>query len=256
MVFDGLFGRRPAASDLSRQRARMVRTDLAGRDIRDPRVLAAMARIPRELFVPPELAFEAYADRALPIAHGQTISQPYMVAIMIERLELEGGETVLEVGAGSGYAAAVLSRIANWVVAIERIPALAEAAARRLAELGATNVEVHVGDGREGYPPGAPYDAILVSAAAPAPPPALLEQLAAGGRLVIPIGAESGVQELVCFRRQRGQAVAEPGCACRFVPLLAGTAAEGEEEASGDDSGAGEAPHAPEPGEPSSPPAP
>jgi protein-L-isoaspartate(D-aspartate) O-methyltransferase len=243
MVLDGLFGRRPAASDLSRQRARMVRTDLAGRGLRDPRVLDAMARVPRELFVPPELVFEAYADRALPIGHGQTISQPYMVALMIERLELDGGETVLEVGVGSGYAAAVLARICNWVVAIERIPALAEAAARRLAELGATNVEVHAGDGHEGYPPGAPYDAILVSAAAPVPPPALLEQLAAGGRLVIPIGAEAGVQELVCFRRQRGQAVAEPGCACRFVPLLPGTAAAGESPPPG-------------PGEPGSSPAP
>jgi len=230
MGLHGLFGQR-LAGDLGRQRDYMVRHDLAGRGIRNPRVLEAMARVPRELFVPPELVFEAYADRALPIAGGQTISQPYMVALMIERLELSGGETVLEVGAGSGYAAAVLSRICNWVVAIERISTLAEAAAGRLQGLGCANVEIHIGDGRAGYPAGAPYEGILVSAAAAAPPPALLAQLAAGGRLVIPIGTEDGIQELVCFRRRVGGTVAEPGLACRFVPLVAGTA-DGEEEGS------------------------
>jgi protein-L-isoaspartate(D-aspartate) O-methyltransferase len=222
MVLDGLFGRRPPA-DLGRERARMVARDLVPRGIRDPRVVQAMAQVPRERFVPPELVLEAYADRALPIGYGQTISQPYMVAVMIERLELEGGETVLEIGTGSGYATAILARICNWVVGIERIPALARAATRRLTELGYMNVDLMVGDGAEGFADGAPYEGILVSAAAPVPPPALLDQLAAGGRLVIPIGAESGVQELMVFRRKRGEAVAEPGFACRFVPLRHGT---------------------------------
>jgi protein-L-isoaspartate(D-aspartate) O-methyltransferase len=159
---------------------------------------------------------------------------------MIERLELGGGETVLEVGAGSGYAAAVLSRICNWVVAIERIPALAEAAAGRLQGLGCTNVEIHIGDGRAGYPPGAPYEGILVSAAATAPPPALLAQLAVGGRLVIPIGTEGGIQELVYFRRGVGGAVAEPGLACRFVPLVTGVADEdGDRDEEGPAGGTG-----------------
>ena len=229
MGLQGFFSPR-LAGDLSRQRDYMLRHDLAGRGIRNPRVLAAMGRVPRELFVPPELTFEAYADRALPIGGGQTISQPYMVALMIERLALQGGETVLEVGAGSGYAAAVLTRICNWVVAIERIPVLAEAAASRLLRLGCANIEIHIGDGREGFPPGAPYDAILVSAAAVAPPPALLAQLAAGGRLVIPIGTEDGIQELVTYRRASGGVTGEPGLACRFVPLVAGPAAEDSPE--------------------------
>ena len=221
MILNGILGRRPQA-DLAAERLRMVSRDLAGRGIRDPRLLDAMSRVPREHFVPPEFRALAYADRALPIGADQTISQPYMVALMIEMLGLRGGETVLEVGVGSGYATAVLVELANWIVGIERIPDLAEAARVRLAELGIVNVEVHVGDGSLGWPPGAPYEAILVSAAAPRVPEPLLTQLADGGLLVIPIGEEGGLQVLTRYRRTGSSVVADQRCPCRFVPLVSG----------------------------------
>jgi protein-L-isoaspartate(D-aspartate) O-methyltransferase len=229
MILDGILGRRPTV-DLAAERERMVRRDLAGRGIRDPRVLAAMGRVPREHFVPPELRSLAYADRALPIGADQTISQPYMVALMIEMLGLRGGETVLEVGVGSGYATAILAQLANWVIGIERIPELAAAARARLAELGIVNAEIHVGDGTRGWPEGAPYEGLLVSAAAPRVPEALLTQLADGGRLVIPVGEEGGVQVLTRFRRVGSSVVADQRCPCRFVPLVSD---EGEENAAG-----------------------
>ncbi len=221
MILDGILGRRPPA-DLAAERARMVRRDLAERGIRDPRLLATMGRVPRERFVPPEFRTLAYADRALPIGADQTISQPYMVALMIEMLGLRGGETVLEVGVGSGYATAVLAQLANWVIGVERIPELAEAARARLAELGIVNAEVHIGDGTRGWPEGAPYEGILVSAAAPRVPEPLLAQLADGGYLVIPIGEEGGVQVLTRYRRTGASVVADQRCPCRFVPLVSG----------------------------------
>ncbi|HXP23004.1 MAG TPA: protein-L-isoaspartate(D-aspartate) O-methyltransferase, partial [Candidatus Sulfotelmatobacter sp.] len=169
-------------------RSDMVERQLRKRDIRSPRVLEAMGSVPRHLFVPPEHAGEAYTDSPLPIGEGQTISQPYMVAAMADVLLLEGNEKVLEVGAGSGYQAAVLSLLARDVIAVESQPTLADVAHERLTRLGYGNVRVETGDGSQGWPPDAPYDAILVTAGAPYVPPPLLEQLAEDGRLVIPVG--------------------------------------------------------------------
>ena len=170
------------------KRARMVESQIASRGVRDPFVLEAMRRVPREVFVPPALEEFAFDDAPLPIGEEQTISQPYVVATMIESLGLDPDDRVLEVGAGSGYAAAVLGAIAKEVWAIERHAKLAEAAAERMETLGYGHVHVVVGDGTRGLPEHAPFDAILVSAGGPQVPEALLEQLADGGRLVIPVG--------------------------------------------------------------------
>src|SRR5215207_7426208 len=183
--------------DLSRTRARMVKVQIAGRGMRDRSVLDAMRRVPREAFVLPGFEEFAYEDGPLPIGEGQTISQPYIVALMIEAAEVKPGDHVLEVGAGSGYAAAVLSHIADRVYAIERHPSLGEAARRRFETLGYDNVELSVGDGTRGWPDVAPFDAILVSAGGPEIPQALKEQLAIGGRLVIPVGEEERSQILL-----------------------------------------------------------
>lgn len=169
-------------------RERMVREQIEARGVRDPRVLAALRAVPRHVFVPPEKRAWAYADGPLPIGHGQTISQPYIVARMTELLGLQGDEKVLEVGTGSGYQAAILGHLAREVHTLERVPELATQAAERLARLGLDHVQVHVADGSLGWPPAAPYDAILVAAAAPEVPRALLAQLAPGGRLVLPVG--------------------------------------------------------------------
>jgi protein-L-isoaspartate(D-aspartate) O-methyltransferase len=169
-------------------RERMVETQIARRGVRDPRVLEAMRSVPREAFVLPGSEEFAYEDQPLPIGEGQTISQPYVVALMIEAAGVSPGDRVLEVGAGSGYAAAVMSRIADRVYAIERHAALAEAAQQRLDRLGYGNVELRVGDGSRGWPEAAPFDAILVSASTPDVPDALKAQLAIGGRLVLPVG--------------------------------------------------------------------
>ena len=176
--------------DLSRARDRMVDVQIARRGVRDRHVLDAMRQVPREAFVEPGFEEFAYEDGPLPIGEGQTISQPYIVALMIEAAEVKPGDRVLEVGAGSGYAAAVLSRIAERVYAIERHPSLGEAARERFGELGYDNIELRVGDGTLGWPEAAPFDAILVAAGGPEVPQALKEQLAIGGRLVIPVGEE------------------------------------------------------------------
>lgn len=187
--------------------------------IRDPRVLEAMAAVPREAFVPSEARAEAYADRALPIAEGQTISQPLMVAAMVEALEPHPGELVLDVGTGSGYQAAVLAACGCRVVGIERIPALAAAAAERLRGLG-YEVDVHVGDGSLGLPECAPYDAIAVAAAAPHLPVALARQLREGGRLIVPIRGGGDAEELTRLRIVDGRWRTEDLGPCRFVPLI------------------------------------
>jgi protein-L-isoaspartate(D-aspartate) O-methyltransferase len=202
------------------ERESMVELQLRARGIADERVLAAMARIPREVFVPEELRARAYADAALPIGGGQTISQPYMVARICEELELHGGERVLDVGTGSGYQAAVLAELADEVHTIERIPELAERAEERLARAGyGGRVRVHVGDGSRGLPGHAPFAAIAVAAAAPRPPEALVEQLELRGRLVVPVGSRWDQLLEVIVRTPEGPAVVRT-VPCRFVPLL------------------------------------
>jgi protein-L-isoaspartate(D-aspartate) O-methyltransferase len=205
--------------ELKKQRARMVDEQLRRRGIADSRVLAAMGEIPREAFIPDSEKHNAYHDGALPLSHGQTISQPLMVAMSVEALRLRGDETVLEVGAGSGYQAAVLSKLARKVYAIEIIPELVTGARRAIDALGIDNVELICGDGRRGWPDGAPYDGIVVAAAAQEVPKALVEQLKEGGRLVIPVGGKWG-QALQASRKREGKLETEELCRCVFVPLV------------------------------------
>ena len=205
--------------DAAEARARMVELQLRRRGISDERVLRAMGRVPRELFVPEELREHAYEDGALPIGHGQTISQPYIVATICALLGLEGHERVLDVGTGSGYQAAVLAELAAEVVTIERVPELAEAARRALGEAGHEDVDVRVGDGSLGVPDRAPFAAIAVAAAAPSIPRALYSQLVDGGRLVVPRGSRSGQELVLVFRTPDGPQE-RASVACRFVPLV------------------------------------
>ncbi|MEM7435836.1 MAG: protein-L-isoaspartate(D-aspartate) O-methyltransferase [Myxococcota bacterium] len=208
--------------DAARQRATMVERQLRRRGIADSRVLTAMAEVPRDAFVPEAHRHLAYADRALPLEQGQTISQPLMVAMSAEALRLDGDQTVLEIGAGSGYQAAVLGRLAKRVHAVEIVPALAHKAATTLAKLGAENVEIHLGDGREGWPAAAPYDGIVVAAAAAEVPEALKAQLKEGGVLVIPIGDQEG-QTLTAITRRGDDFEVDELCRCVFVPLVHGS---------------------------------
>ena len=208
--------------DWPAERRKMVEVQLRRRGIHDDRVLRAMGEIPREEFVPVESRLEAYQDDPIHIGHGQTISQPYMTALMAESLELAGAETVLEVGAGSGYAAAVLGALALRVVSVEIIPALAQLAGENLRRTGrGANVTVVCGDGSLGYPESAPFDAISVAAGAPEIPAALLEQLKDPGRLVIPVG-DFGDQELRVVSKQHGRIDYRVSVLCRFVPLRGG----------------------------------
>lgn len=200
-------------------RREMVARQIEERGINDQRVLDAMRSIPRHLFVPDEYVHASYTDEPLPIGEAQTISQPFMVAAMAEALLFKESEKVLEIGAGSGYQAAVLSRLAREVIAIEAQPALAVSARERLVRLGFANVRIEQGDGSMGWPQGAPYDAILVTAAAPSVPPPLLEQLADGGRLVIPVGGAEN-QDLIRITKSDGRISRESLYACRFVPLV------------------------------------
>ena len=200
------------------QREQMVTEQLRGRDITDERVLAAMAVVPRHAFVPPELRAQAYADQALPIGHGQTISQPYIVALMSQLLDLHGRERVLEIGTGSGYQTAVLARLAGDVYSIEIDPQLAERARTTLAELGCANVHVLAGDGYYGWPEAAPFDAMIVTAAMPRAPEALLGQLRDGGRVVAPLERGDGEELAVGIKHgDRLDWTAHGGV--RFVPM-------------------------------------
>jgi protein-L-isoaspartate(D-aspartate) O-methyltransferase len=208
----------PALS-FARARAEMVERQLRRRGIRDDRVLEAMARVPRELFLPHEVSDYAYADGALPIGHGQTMSQPFVVAMICELLDLTGDERVLDVGTGSGYQAAVLAELARDVVTVERVPELAERARASLQEAGYTGVAVLVGDGSLGAPEHAPFDAIAVAAAAPKVPEALFAQLVEGGRLVLPRGPRWG-QELVQVVSTAEGPAERTSIPCRFVPLV------------------------------------
>jgi protein-L-isoaspartate(D-aspartate) O-methyltransferase len=197
----------------------MVERQLRRRGIGDERVLEAMREVPRELYVPDEHRRRAYADSALPIGSGQTISQPWIVAAICQAMELRGPERVLEIGTGSGYSAAVLARLAAEVVTIERHAELAEEAGERLRKLGQTKVEVVVGDGSRGLPERAPFEAIAVHATAPSPPMSLIEQLAPDGRLVVPV-ASRGADMLTQYRRRDGEVVTDVIGPCRFVPLI------------------------------------
>ncbi|HJV36173.1 protein-L-isoaspartate(D-aspartate) O-methyltransferase [Geomonas sp.] len=210
-----------ARAELESRKERMLSEDLLARGIRDAAVIGAMREVPREAFLSPDMARFAYDDGPLPIEEGQTISQPYIVAYMIEALELQGTERVLEVGTGSGYAAAVLSLCAAEVFTVERIAPLAQSARERLERLGYRKVTVHLGDGTMGWKEHAPYQAIVVTAGAPEVPAELMEQLASGGRLVIPVGPTPHLQELVRVRRQAdGSFKRENLCPVRFVPLI------------------------------------
>jgi protein-L-isoaspartate(D-aspartate) O-methyltransferase len=207
-------------TDFAAARARMVERQLRRRGIDDSRVLAAMETVPREEFVPAAVRDRAYADSALSIGKEQTISQPWIVAAICQAMRLSGSELVLEVGTGSGYSAAVLSLLASHVVSVERHEALSGGAAQVRGSLGIANVELVVGDGSLGVPDRAPYDAIAVHATAPAPPPALLEQLAEGARLVVPIASGEADLLTVLRPRQGGEIIRETIGPCRFVPLI------------------------------------
>ena len=203
--------------DFAAERARLI--EHLSVEIKDKRVLAAMSRVPRERFVPPENRHMAYEDIPLPIGLEQTISQPFIIALMTEALELTGNEKVLEIGTGSGYQAAILAELARLVVTVERLPALAKAARKVLDSLDYTNIETHLSEETLGWPKAAPYDAIMVTAGAPEVPSNLLAQLAIGGRLVVPVGSRY-FQELCKITRQRKKNKVENLGGCRFVSLI------------------------------------
>lgn len=208
----------PGEEELARARQELL-AELRQKGIGDPRVLAALDKVPRHLFVLPEHLTLAYEDRPLPIGAGQTISQPYIVALSTESLELTPADKVLEIGTGSGYQTAILAELAREVLTVERVPELSWKAQERLRRLGYTHVRFRVGDGTRGWPEEAPFSAILVTAAAPRVPQSLFSQLAEGGRLVIPVGGRFH-QELWRVRKQGGKAVYEHLCPVSFVPLV------------------------------------
>lgn len=215
-----MFSRKTEAERFADRRARMVARQLRRRNILSEDVLAAMGDVPREHFLPREQRAMAYEDRALPLTGGQTMSQPYMVAAMTEALELSPGQRVLEIGTGSGYQTAILARLAEEVLTIERLPGMAAAARALLRDAGCDNVRVRAGDGTLGWPEEAPFDAILVTAAAPAAPPTLEAQLhPEGGRMVIPVGSRR-IQQLVRIRRTHAGTTTERLMECAFVPLM------------------------------------
>ena len=209
----------PACREYVLERSEMVDMQIRGRGISTPSVLDAMKRVPRHLFVPAELVASAYADCALPIDFGQTISQPYIVGLMTDLLRLRGDETILEVGTGSGYQAAILAEIAARVISLEIEARLVRPAVERLQSLGINNAEIHLADGSCGYPESAPYDGILVTAAAPETPAALLDQLNPGGRLVIPVGSRWSQVLQVWKKDAGGHPLCDENIGVRFVPL-------------------------------------
>ncbi len=206
------------ADKMTERRLRMVDTQIRSRGVKDSRVLRALESVPRHEFVPKGSVNQAYDDHPLFIGHGQTISQPYIVALMTEVLELEQGDRVLEIGTGSGYQAAVLGELVDEVYSIEIVEELGEAAAKRLKTLGYKNVEVRIGDGYLGWPDKAPFDAVIVTAAPPEIPQALIEQLAEGGRMVLPVGV--GIQELVLLEKKNGKVMQRHVTSVRFVPMV------------------------------------
>jgi protein-L-isoaspartate(D-aspartate) O-methyltransferase len=201
------------------ERSRMVEQQIRARGVTNPRVLEAMREIPRHIFIPPPYDSSAYADSPLPIGNGQTISQPYIVALMTELLDPHPEDSVLEIGAGSGYQAAVLSMLAYRVTSIERIPSVADLARKNLAGIGLKNIRIVVGDGTAGYPENAPYDRIMITAATPAIPPPLISQLKEGGTLVAPVGGRE-IQELIALKKQDTKTLQTHHGGVRFVPLI------------------------------------
>jgi protein-L-isoaspartate(D-aspartate) O-methyltransferase len=215
----------PDYEQMSIQRTRMVESQLRARGVKDERVLSAMSRVPRHEFVPKELRSQAYADHPIPIDQGQTISQPFIVAVMLEHLRLQSQDYVLEIGTGSGYVTALLAELAGKVFSIERHAPLANSSRELLARFAYRNVEIVVGDGSQGLPDHAPFDAIIVSAAALEIPPALFAQLREGGRMIIPVGPPEA-QLLQLVGKQDGRRTITNLDACRFVPLLGGVDTE------------------------------
>ena len=216
----------PVASQAQRQdeRSRMVQEQIKARGIQDPRVLAAMAKVPRHCFVPPDKRKWAYADHPLPIGSGQTISQPYVVALMSQALQLSPGDKVLEIGTGSGYQAAILAELADQVYSIEIVPELGKHAAKALGDLGYGQVHLRIGDGYKGWYEAAPFDAIILTAAPETIPQALLDQLDRGGRMILPLGPSGGSQELLLLRKDnQGRISRESLGLVRFVPMVPGS---------------------------------
>ncbi len=209
------------------QRERMVDRQIERRGIENVRVLQALRDVKRHLFVPPEEISEAYEDHPLPIGHGQTISQPYIVALMTESIDPKHSDRVLEIGTGSGYQAAVLSRLVKEVYSIEIVESLGREAQKRLKDLGYDNVTVRIGDGYKGWPEKAPFDAIVVTAAPPEIPQALIDQLAEGGRMVVPVG--TAFQELLLIEKKKGEITKRVITAVRFVPMVKGKAPDKNE---------------------------
>jgi protein-L-isoaspartate(D-aspartate) O-methyltransferase len=215
------------ADPYQREREEMVEFQIRARGIGNERVLAAMQKVPRHLFVPKTWERAAYEDRPLPIGEGQTISQPYIVAVMTEQLEIRPRDRVLEIGTGSGYQAAILAELAAKVISVERLPGVADRARENLARAGVTGVEIVVGDCTQGYPPEAPYDAIIVTAASPSIPKPLIDQLAEGGRLVAPVGPRD-CQDLVKLVKREGRVETIPLGGVCFVPLIGQFGWQGE----------------------------
>lgn len=212
-------GEKPVADLQARQREAMVATQIEDRGVTDARVLAAMRKVSRHHFVPPEMKGRAYDDSPLPIGYGQTISQPFIVAFMTAALNLKGNEKVLEIGTGSGYQAAVFAELVKEVYSIEIVKPLGELAAKTLAEAGYQNVKTRIGDGYRGWPEAAPFDAIMVTCAPDAIPQPLIDQLAEGGRMIIPVGGEGAPQELVLLTKKAGKIKLEKVLPVRFVPM-------------------------------------
>jgi protein-L-isoaspartate(D-aspartate) O-methyltransferase len=210
----------PSEQEMDEQRERMVDRQIERRGIENPRVLEALRSVKRHLFVPPDEVTSAYEDHPLPIGHGQTISQPYIVALMTETIDPRPDDRVLEIGTGSGYQAAVLSELVKEVYSIEIVEPLGREAEKRLKNLGYDNVTVRIGDGYKGWPEKAPFDAIVVTAAPPEIPQALIDQLAEGGRMVVPVG--TGYQELILVEKQEGEIKKRFITAVRFVPMVKG----------------------------------
>ncbi len=203
-------------------RERMVTTQIVARGIKDPRVIEAMRKVPRHLFVPEKIRGRAYDDRPLPIGEGQTISQPYIVAFMTEALSLSSGDKALEIGTGSGYQAAILAEIVKEVYTIEIRPRLGETARERLKEMGYSNIFVEIGDGYKGWPEKAPFNAVIVTCAPERIPRPLIDQLTEGGRMIIPVGEKRGIQKLVLLKKEKGIIIKKAVMNVLFVPMIRG----------------------------------